>query len=66
MKSFTLTALLCGATFASIVGAMNVIIGGKEVKPAIPGEGVAAVSTEIFECRYCAGAGCRRCRPNAY
>ncbi|KAA1073364.1 hypothetical protein PGT21_009992 [Puccinia graminis f. sp. tritici] len=63
MKSFIFTAALCGAAFASIVGAMNVIIEGKEVKPTIPQEGVTTVNTEIFECKYCEGAGCRRCQP---
>ncbi|KAA1121963.1 hypothetical protein PGTUg99_009985 [Puccinia graminis f. sp. tritici] len=65
MKSFIFTAALCGAAFASIVGAMNVIIEGKEVKPTIPQEGVTTVNTEIFECKDCKGAGCRRCRPEA-
>jgi hypothetical protein len=66
MKSFIITAALCGAAFASIVGAMNVIIEGKEVKPTMPEEGVTAVSTEIDECKFCEATGCRNCRPNAY
>ncbi|POW10631.1 hypothetical protein PSHT_08692, partial [Puccinia striiformis] len=39
------TAALCGAAFVSTIGAMNIIIGGKECKPKIPDDGVVAVIT---------------------
>jgi hypothetical protein len=64
MKCSIITAALSGAAFASIVGAMNVIIKeGEVIKPAVPKEGVTAVRTEIFECTLCKGAGCGFCRP---
>ncbi|KAI9612759.1 hypothetical protein H4Q26_007918 [Puccinia striiformis f. sp. tritici PST-130] len=45
MKCFIVTVALCGAAFASTIGAMNVVIKGKECKPSIPQEGVIGVTT---------------------
>ncbi|KAI7967036.1 hypothetical protein MJO29_000313 [Puccinia striiformis f. sp. tritici] len=61
MKCVVLVAALGGAAFASLAGAMSVIIEAKEVKPAVPGEAPNAVMTEHKVCGYCMGNGCRMC-----
>ncbi|KNF04043.1 hypothetical protein PSTG_02751 [Puccinia striiformis f. sp. tritici PST-78] len=58
MKCSIITATLCGAAFASIIGAMNVVIDGKDVKPTIPEDGDIPVMAGPEACGFCKGEGC--------
>ncbi|KNF01843.1 hypothetical protein PSTG_04962 [Puccinia striiformis f. sp. tritici PST-78] len=63
MKRFIITLVLCWTAFASLLGAMNVMREGTEVKPAIVEEAAPAVEDEPDPeiCQYCQGNGCRFC-----
>ncbi|KAH9444833.1 hypothetical protein Pst134EB_025092 [Puccinia striiformis f. sp. tritici] len=46
MRCFTFTAALIASAFVSAVSAMNVFTDGKDIKPALPEEGLSTVMTE--------------------
>ncbi|KAI7967080.1 hypothetical protein MJO29_000357 [Puccinia striiformis f. sp. tritici] len=70
MRGFTVVVPLCGAAFASTVGAMTVMIEGKAVAPGVHEDGLVSVvagpTVNDIEgadtCNVCKGSGkCRYC-----
>ncbi|KAH9453532.1 hypothetical protein Pst134EA_024403 [Puccinia striiformis f. sp. tritici] len=70
MRCFTFTAALIAYAFVSATSAMNIVTDGKDIKPALPEEGLSTVMTEptgtgdVDElCRWCQvhGKPCQFC-----